>query len=197
MPLQKDEQTNCQVRLINPPLRFVVKSHSNDVFRFLFLHLFPLPISLLGWYLAIFFLSFFSTHLNSHIPSRSLFFPKLLLHHQALSHPATMPTIPLHFLEYRSPSSDSHPHPHSDSDSDSDSIATFAVPADRAVKATTQQVIEYQKLMRNLPEKNKKELERLQKKYGLTRDQLILAALNEWAPQYVGAFKTAMFFGIV
>lgn len=62
---------------------------------------------------------------------------------------------------------------------------------------TQEQKDEYEKIFENLPKKSQKKLKKLQKEHGLTENQLILAALKQFAPQYVGMYKTAMFFGIV
>jgi hypothetical protein len=66
-----------------------------------------------------------------------------------------------------------------------------------AEKATDEQIEAFNKYYDALPKKAQKRLDKWQKDHGLTRNQLILAALNEWAPQYVPAFKAAEFFGIV
>lgn len=68
---------------------------------------------------------------------------------------------------------------------------------DDAEKVTDKQMKEFNKRWDALPDDAKKRLNKFQKDHGLTRNQLILAALKQWAPQYVGAFKAAMFFGIV
>ncbi|PQE24920.1 hypothetical protein CJF32_00007304 [Rutstroemia sp. NJR-2017a WRK4] len=66
-----------------------------------------------------------------------------------------------------------------------------------ANKISHKQMKVLEKWFDSLPDDTKKRLNQWQKDNGLTRNQLILAALKEWAPQYVGAFKAAMFFGIV
>ncbi|KAF7909608.1 uncharacterized protein EAF01_003326 [Botrytis porri] len=65
------------------------------------------------------------------------------------------------------------------------------------IKATKEQSDAFEKWFDDLPKDSKKKLRKFQKEHGLTRDQLILAALKKWAPDYVGPFKMAMFFGIV
>ncbi|THV52791.1 hypothetical protein BGAL_0068g00100 [Botrytis galanthina] len=102
-----------------------------------------------------------------------------------------MPSLPPRLLQKRAPSSLSSLKPRLDLTSiDSPS------PAD-VKKATEKEIKDFDKMFNNLPEDSKKKLKKLQKEHGLTRDQLILAALKEWAPDYVGMFKMAMFFGIV
>ncbi|APA11090.1 predicted protein [Sclerotinia sclerotiorum 1980 UF-70] len=102
-----------------------------------------------------------------------------------------MPSLPPHLLQHRTHSPLKPRTP-----SSSSSSTTFEVPT-TDIKATKKQIDAYEKLIKYLPEDSKKKLKKLQKEHGLTRDQLILAALKEWAPQYVGAFKMAEFFGIV
>ncbi|TGO64037.1 hypothetical protein BCON_0009g00460 [Botryotinia convoluta] len=100
-----------------------------------------------------------------------------------------MPSLPPRILQDRPPSPPSSLKPRSDP-------IFFEVPS-ADVKATQKQIDAYEKMFNDLPEDSKKKLKKLQKEHGLTQNQLILAALKQWAPQYVGAFKMAMFFGIV
>ncbi|TGO26279.1 hypothetical protein BPAE_0063g00480 [Botrytis paeoniae] len=100
-----------------------------------------------------------------------------------------MPSLPPHLVRDLSPSLPSSLKSRSDP-------TFFEVPSPD-VKATQKQIDAYEKMLNDLPEDSKKKLKKLQKEHGLTQDQLILAALKQWAPQYVGAFKMAMFFGIV
>ncbi|ESZ98359.1 hypothetical protein SBOR_1237 [Sclerotinia borealis F-4128] len=106
-----------------------------------------------------------------------------------------MPSLAPHLLQHRSLTSLKSRFP-SPSPSSSDDLTNFEVPS-ADIKATKKQIAAYEKLVDNLPEDSKKKLKKLQKEHGLTQNQLILAALKEWAPQYVGMFKTAEFFGIV
>ncbi|KAF7862736.1 hypothetical protein EAF04_007609 [Stromatinia cepivora] len=102
-----------------------------------------------------------------------------------------MPSLSPHLPQHRTLSPLKQRTPSSSYDS-----TTFEVPS-ADIKATKKQIDAYEKLIDDLPEDSKKKLRKLQREHGLTRDQLILAALKEWAPQYVGAFKMAEFFGIV
>ncbi|KAM3081225.1 hypothetical protein ACMFMF_003139 [Clarireedia jacksonii] len=61
---------------------------------------------------------------------------------------------------------------------------------DDAQNVTDEQMKEFNKQWDALPEDTKKKLRKWQKDHGLTRNQLILAALKQWAPH--GTF-TAIF----
>ncbi|KAF5877424.1 uncharacterized protein Bfra_001791 [Botrytis fragariae] len=104
--------------------------------------------------------------------------------------PKAMPSLPPHILRDLSPSVPSSLKSRVD-------LTSFDFPSSTDVKATQKEIDDYDKMFEALPEDSKKKLDKLQKKYGLTRDQLILAGLKKWAPGYVGTFKMAMFFGIV
>ncbi|KAF7881588.1 uncharacterized protein EAF02_006276 [Botrytis sinoallii] len=100
-----------------------------------------------------------------------------------------MPSLPPRLLQDRSPSPPSSLKPRLDP-------TILGVPDD-TVKATQKQIDAYHKWYDGLPKEAQKKIDKFQKDHGLTQDQLILAALKKWAPQYVGPFKMAMFFGIV
>ncbi|KAF7955839.1 hypothetical protein EAE96_004761 [Botrytis aclada] len=100
-----------------------------------------------------------------------------------------MPLLPFHLLQARTSPPPSSLKPRSD--------PTFFEVRSADDSPTQEQIKAFDKWFDGLPEDSKKKLKKIQKEHGLTRNQLILAGLKQWAPGYVGTFKMAMFFGIV
>ncbi|TGO58999.1 hypothetical protein BOTNAR_0171g00020 [Botryotinia narcissicola] len=101
-----------------------------------------------------------------------------------------MPSLPPRLLQNRSTFSPSSLKPRLD-------LTRIEYPSAPDVPFTPKQEQDFDNMLKNLPEDSKKKLEKLKREHGLTRNQLILAGLKKWAPDYVDSFKMAMFFGIV
>ncbi|PQE04492.1 hypothetical protein CJF31_00007337 [Rutstroemia sp. NJR-2017a BVV2] len=71
-----------------------------------------------------------------------------------------------------------------------DDLSDVEIPSlKKASKITDKQMKEAEKWFSSLPKHTQKKWNNWQEKHGLTRNQLILAAVKEFAPQYVWAVK--------